>query len=116
MAIFRETVPKSVYDQKCAEYKELLDKYHALRLSGYDPTSKLRMIAPKPDSAQQAIIAGERAMVDPRVGRAFAKCIEEGMNEPDALREAYRLVNIATGNADATSAGASLPDLSAGAG
>jgi hypothetical protein len=37
MALFKETVPKFVYDQKCAEYNDLLAKYHALRQSGYDP-------------------------------------------------------------------------------
>lgn len=114
MAIFKETVPKFVYDQKCAEYNALLEKYHALRQSGYDPASKLRMIPPKPDSGQAAIMAGERAMVDPRVGRAFAKLVEEGMNEPDALREANRLVGIASGRLEATPAGGSLPDITAG--
>lgn len=114
MALFKETVPKFVYDQKCAEYNDLLGKYHALRQSGYDPASKLRMIPPKPDSGLAAIQAGERAMVDPRVGRAFAKLVEEGMNEPDALREANRLVGIAAGRMEATSAGASLPDITAG--
>lgn len=115
MALFKETVPKFVYDQKCAEYNDLLAKYHALRQSGYDPASKLRMIPPRPDSAQQAMIAGEKIFTDPRVGRAFAQCVEEGMSEPDALREAYRLVGVATGRVEPTSAGASLPDLAAGA-
>lgn len=114
MAIFKESVPKFIYDQKCAEYNDLLAKYHALRQSGYDPASKLRMIPPKPDSGMAAIQAGERAMVDPRVARAFAKLVEEGMNEPDALREANRLVGIAAGRIDATPAGSSLPDLAAG--
>lgn len=114
MAIFKETVPKFVYDQKCAEYNDLLAKYHALRQSGYDPASKLRMIPPKPDSGLAAIQAGERAMVDPRVGRAFAKLVKDGMSEADALREANRLVGIAAGRTEATSAGASLPDIAAG--
>lgn len=114
MALFKETVPKFIYDQKCAEYNDLLAKYHALRQSGYDPAAKLRMIPPKPDSGMAAIQAGERAFVDPRMARAFAQCVEAGMTEPDALREASRLIAIATGRTEPTSAGASLPDLAAG--
>jgi hypothetical protein len=113
MPIFKETVPKSIYDQKCAEYNDLLAKYHALRLEGYNPAAKLRMIGPKPDSGLAAIQAGERAFVDPRVARAFAQCVEAGMSEADALREAVRLVGIATGKSEPTSAGASLPDIAA---
>ena len=113
MAIFRETVPKAIYDQKCAEYNALLDKYHALRLQGFDPTSKIRMVGPKPDSAQQAIEVGERIFVDPRLAKAFVMCREQGMSEPDALREAKRLLAIATGKGEPTSAGASLPDIAA---
>lgn len=114
MAIFRETVPKFVYDQKCAEYNDLLAKYHALRQSGYDPAAKIRMIGPKPDSAQQAIDTGERVFTDPRLARAFAECVKAGMSEPDALREAHRLIAIATGKEEPRSAGASLPDLAVG--
>jgi hypothetical protein len=114
VAIFKETVPKFIYDQKCREYDDLLAKYHALRQSGYDPASKLRIIAPKPDSGLAAMQAGERAFTDPRLARAFAECVASGMSEPDALREATRLVAIATGKAEPTSAGASLPDLAAG--
>jgi hypothetical protein len=113
MAIFKETVPKWVYDQLQARYDALLEKYHALRQSGYDPAGKLRMIPPKPDSGMQAIMAGEKAFTDPRVARAFATCVEQGMSEPDALREAYRLVGIATGRVEPTSAGGGLPDIAA---
>jgi len=109
MALFSDTVPKWIYDQKCQEYDTLLDKYHALRQSGYDPSSKIRLIAPKPDSGEQVVMAGEQAFVDPRMRRAVEQCLAEGMTEAEALREAYRLVNIATGKAMPSSAGESLP-------
>jgi hypothetical protein len=109
MAFFSESVPRDLYERKCKEYDDLLEKYHALRQSGYDPASKIRMIGPKPDSAEQVIRAGEQAFVDPRMRRAVEACLAEGMSEADALREAYRLVNIAKGNATPEAAGNSLP-------
>lgn len=107
MSFFSDTVPRDLYDQKCKDYDTLLDKYHALRQSGFDPASKIRLIGPKPDSGQQVAMAGEQAFVDPRIRRAVEKCLSEGMSEADALREAYRLVNIATGKTVPESA--SLP-------
>ena len=109
MALFSDSVPRAIYDQKCREYDSLLEKYHALRMNGYDPASKIRLIGPKPDSGEQVVMAGEQAFVDPRMRRAVEKCLAEGMTEAEALREAYRLVNIATGKAMPTSAGESLP-------
>jgi hypothetical protein len=51
----------------------------------------------------QAIRAGERAITDPRLAKAFADLVAEGLTEADALREAERLVGIGTGRRQAES-------------
>lgn len=84
-----------------ARYEALLDKYHSLRLAGHEPVGKLRVIPPREDSGMQAIRAGERAFTDPRMAKAFAELVAEGVPEADALREAARLVEIGTGKRQA---------------
>lgn len=106
MAIFKETVSKELYDQLWDKYSDLLGKYHSLR-STHNPVAPVKMLKPSGDSAQKAMQAGERALRDPRIGEAAVKLVQEhGLSEADALLEAARLVDIATGKADAANPGA----------
>jgi len=114
MALFKESVPREQYDDMVAQrddwrtrHDALLEKYHALRQT-HQPPSKITRIVPTPDTATQAFQAGEAAMRDPALATAAAKLMHDGLSEPEALREAHRLLKIAQGKADAPSFGAAL--------
>lgn len=102
MAVFEPTVPRWIYEQKCQEYNDLLEKYHALRPL-QSIVNPMKVVPPKLDSATQAIEAGEQAMRDPRLAAAVVRLMEQkpGLSEGDALREAKKLLEVATGRADA---------------
>jgi hypothetical protein len=97
VGLFTESVPRDLYDRKCAEYDALLDKYHALRMAGAEPVTKIRTTLQPPDGAAQTLKAAEMAASDPNVRRVAEKFMAQGMAEPVALREAKRLADIARG-------------------
>lgn len=100
MAIFKETVPKEVYDELRADYRDLLAKYHSLRAT-HQPVQPLKIRGPQPDSAQHTMQVGERAVRDPRLAAGVLALVEQGLSEKDALVEAARLLDIAKGKTDA---------------
>lgn len=91
--LHRNCVPRSLYDQKCAEYTALLDKYHALKQTGavLPPEPKAgRVVPPGPspeaiaakkmhDQVVEEIAADLERMpgIDPALARAEAKRLRE---------------------------------------
>lgn len=100
--MFEPTVPKWLYDQKCAEFNSLLDRYHALRPT-HSPVAPMKLIPPKPDGEAQ-VRAMEQAVMDPRVvEQAEVISTRDNVPMPLALAEAQRLSRIARGRETAPS-------------
>lgn len=99
MAIFEETVPKWVYDQKCAEYADLLAKYHALRPT-HAPVTPMKLVPPT-GSDESAVQRMGAALADERLHGIAAKLLQErpDLSMAAALSEAKRLDDIARGKA-----------------
>lgn len=93
MGLFSDTVPRDLYDKKCADYDALLEKYHALRQMGQAPVAPLRMSLPKQDSGTTALRNIETALHSPRV-QAVAESLRRdnpSLTAEGALAEAARL-------------------------
>lgn len=111
MALFGEsdTIPRWIYDQKCKDYDDLLNKYHQLRPL-QSASNPIKIIPPKPDSAVQTLDAMEQSVRDPRIEAAVKKLMEDHPNltASSALREAKKLLDVATGKADAPALGPAM--------
>lgn len=119
MALFNDSVSREQYEDMRAQraawqqrYDTLLDKYHSLR-AFQSPVNPMKAIPPRPDSATETLDAMEQSTRDPRIEAAVKTLLAEKpeLNPAAALREAKRMLDIATGKADApvlTTIGAAL--------
>lgn len=98
--MFEPTVPKWVYDQKCAEYAALLEKYHALRPT-HSASSPIRVTAPKEEPGLATLHAAEAAVNNPRLALIADNLMRQKpeLTRAQALTEAYRLDSFARGRA-----------------
>lgn len=109
MPLFNDTVPREQYEDMRAQrdawqqrYDTLFERYHSLRPL-QSPVNPMKAIPPKPDSATETLDAMEQATRDPRIEAAVKKLREErpGLDPAAALREAKKMLDIATGKMDA---------------
>lgn len=100
MGVFQETVPKWIYDQKCAEYDRLFLAYEKLRPT-HSPVAPMRITPPPGEPGMATLHAVEAAVDDPKVARIADSLIAQkpGLARDAALREAKRLNDIARGRA-----------------
>lgn len=107
MGLFSDTVPRELYDRKCAEYDALLEKYHSLRLIGNAPVSPIRTSMPKPDTGTAALKDLEQRAHSPRVlgMAANLRAQKPELTQEEALAEAVRLDGFIAGRAMVPPAG-----------
>jgi len=100
MGVFQETVPKWIYDQKCAEYDKLFAAYEKLRPT-HSPIAPMRVSLPSGEPGMATLHAIEAAVDDPKVAKIADSLIaaKPGLDRSAALREAKRLHDIARGRA-----------------
>lgn len=117
MALFNDTVSREQYEdmkhQRDAwqvRYDTLFSEYSKLRPL-QSPVNAMKAIQPKMDSAMETLDAMEQSVIDPRILTAVEKLRAEkpGLSPQAALREAKKMLDIATGKMDApTVIGAAL--------
>lgn len=109
MALFNDSVPREQYEDMRAQrdawqqrYDTLFERYHSLRPL-QSPVNPMKAIPPKPDSATQTLEAMAQAAHDPRIEAAVTKLMADhpGLSPAAALREATKLLAVATGKLDA---------------
>ena len=117
MALFTDSVSREQYedmkqqrDAWITRHDILFAEYAKLRPM-QSPVNPMKAIHPKPDSATETLDALDQAVKDPRIEAAVKKLMEEkpGLSPAVALREAKKMLDIATGKMDApTVMGAAL--------
>lgn len=116
MALFTDSVPREMFEDMRAQrdswqqrYDTLFERYHSLRPL-QSPVNPMKAIPPKLDTATETLAAMEQSTRDPRIEAAVKKLMDEHPNltASAALREAKKMLDIATGKADAPTIGPAL--------
>lgn len=109
MPLFNDSVSREQYEDMKQQrdawqvrYDTLFSEYSKLRPL-QSPVNPMKAIQPKMDSATETLDAMEQSVKDPRITAAVEKLLAErpGMGTAAALREAKKMLDIATGKMDA---------------